>query len=170
MLEGNALEFQLLQSPAHRAVSLCCVFPPYLQTLSGVLRDGYEENVVSECVGQARVYHKKVEGIPQLHLLEVKGSGCFLGIDMVMDELEGLTAKGSGKDKAAAKLGLSLLKAKNVSVLKTEKHLNTDKMIVETAKSPDFVVATQDQDLKRALKENNVQIIVLRQKKHLELL
>ena len=91
-------------------------------------------------------------------------------IDMVIDELEGLTVKGSGKDKAAAKLGLSLLEAKNVRVLKTEKHLNTDKMIVETAKSPDFVVATQDQALKRDLKENKVQIVVLRQKKHLELL
>jgi rRNA-processing protein FCF1 len=91
-------------------------------------------------------------------------------IDMVIDELEGLMTKGSGKDKAAAKLGLSLLKAKNVRVLKTEKHLNTDKMIVETAKSPDFVVATQDQALKRHLKQNKIQMIVLRQKKHLELI
>ena len=91
-------------------------------------------------------------------------------IDMVIDELNNLTTKGSGKDKAAAKLGLSLLEAKNVKVLKTEKHLNTDKMIVETAKSPDFVVATQDQALKRELKENKTQLIVLRQKKHLELI
>jgi rRNA-processing protein FCF1 len=88
-------------------------------------------------------------------------------IDMSLDELNGLTEKGSGKDKAAAKLGLDLLKAKDVKVLKTEKNLNTDKMIVETAKSPDFIVATQDQALKQELKQNNVQIIVLRQKKHL---
>ena len=91
-------------------------------------------------------------------------------IDLVLAELKGLITKGSGKDKAAAKLGLGLLKAKNIRVLKTEKHLNTDKMIVETAKELDFVVATQDQALKRDLKENKVQIIVLRQKKHLELL
>lgn len=86
-------------------------------------------------------------------------------IDMIVDELHILTGKGSGKDKNAAKLGLALLEAKNIKVLKTEKNLNTDKMIVETAKQPDFIVATQDQGLKRDLKANNVKIIVLRQKK-----
>jgi rRNA-processing protein FCF1 len=91
-------------------------------------------------------------------------------IDMSLDELESLTTRGSGKDKTAAKLGLALVKSKNIKILdtgRTEKHLNTDKMIVEVAKSPDFVVATQDKALKRDLKENNVPVIVLRQKRYL---
>ena len=90
-------------------------------------------------------------------------------VDMGIDELEKLTGVGSGKDKAAAKLALALLKSKRVRVLKTEKHLNTDKMIVELAKSPDYIVATQDKALKRVLKSNNVPLIVLRQKSFLTL-
>lgn len=125
------------------------------------------------------------------------GVDIFSGIDLVMDEpyelyvldlvvseLEKLAAGVaggglggkpdiSGKDKAAAKLGLKLLKSKNVTVtpsLKTEKHLNTDKMIVEIAKSPDYIVATQDKALKQVLKSNGVRILVLRQKKQIMLI
>ncbi len=88
-------------------------------------------------------------------------------IDSTIDELNSLTEKESGKDKRAAVLALQMLEKKKVKHLKTEKHLNTDKLIVERAKSPDFMVATQDKELKRILKENNVQLIVLRQKSHL---
>ncbi len=91
-------------------------------------------------------------------------------LDAVVDELEKLefTAE-KGADKKAAKLAKKLMEAKQVRVLKTEKNLNTDKLIVNCAKSPDFVVATQDQELKRLLKQNSVQLIVLRGKNHLEL-
>jgi rRNA-processing protein FCF1 len=104
------------------------------------------------------------EGIKNLMNQEYK----LYTIDMVIDELNNLTTKGTGRDKRAAKLGLSLLSAKTVEVLKTEKHLNTDKMIVETAKDSDFIVATQDQALKRLLKQNKTSIIVLKRKKYLE--
>ncbi|MBW2967973.1 nucleotide-binding protein, partial [Candidatus Woesearchaeota archaeon] len=93
-------------------------------------------------------------------------------LDMVLEELKRL-AIGGTRDSAADKLGLKLLDSKGVGVLeslKTEKHLNTDKMIVETAKSPDYIVATQDMALKRMLKEKGVQLLVLRQKKHLKLI
>ncbi|MBW2997644.1 hypothetical protein KY349_04865 [Candidatus Woesearchaeota archaeon] len=90
-------------------------------------------------------------------------------VDKTIDELDSLKIKASGKDKRAADLALQLIKAKKVKHLKTEKNLNTDKLIVKLAKSPDYIVATQDMDLKRILKENNVQIIILRQKKHLKL-
>jgi rRNA-processing protein FCF1 len=89
-------------------------------------------------------------------------------VDSTIDELDKIQGTASGKDKAAAALALQLIEKKQVKHLKTEKHLNTDKLIVELAKSPDYVVATQDKDLKRILKENNVQLIVLRQKSHLE--
>lgn len=93
-------------------------------------------------------------------------------LDMALEELRSLS-KGNSKDAAAAKLGLGLLKPKGVKELpslKTEKHLNTDKMIVETAKSPGYIVATQDMGLKRLLKQNRAQMIVLRQKKYLKLI
>ncbi|MFH1064659.1 MAG: nucleotide-binding protein [Candidatus Woesearchaeota archaeon] len=88
-------------------------------------------------------------------------------MESTLDELKILMATESGKDKRAAGLALQMLEKKKVKHLKTEKHLNTDKLIVESAKSPDFMVATQDKELKRILKENNVQLIVLRQKSHL---
>lgn len=90
-------------------------------------------------------------------------------VDKTIDELEKLKTTESGRDKRAASLALQLLKAKGIKHLKTEKNLNTDKLIVELAKKPDFVVATQDMALKRVLKENNTEIIILRQKKHLKL-
>jgi uncharacterized protein len=90
-------------------------------------------------------------------------------VDSTIDELEKLRTTESGRDKRAAGLALQLIKAKGIRHLKTEKNLNTDKLIVELAKSPDYVVATQDMALKRFLKQNNTEIIILRQKKHLKL-
>ena len=90
-------------------------------------------------------------------------------VDATLDELDKLQFDASGRDKSAAALAKQLIGKKGVKTLKTEKHLNTDKLIVELAKSPDYLVATQDKELKGILKENNVQLIVLRQKKHLKL-
>ena len=90
-------------------------------------------------------------------------------VDSTIDELEKIKRTASGKDKRAAALALSFVEQKSIKCLKTEKHLNTDKLIVEKAKTLNCIVATQDADLKRILKENNVQLIVLRQKKFLKL-
>lgn len=90
-------------------------------------------------------------------------------VDSTLDELGKIVETASGRDKAAANLALKLTKAKQVVTLKTEKNLNTDKLIVELAKSPDYIVATQDRGLKAILKQNNTQVIVLRQKKFLKL-
>jgi len=89
-------------------------------------------------------------------------------VDSTIDELNKLTKTQSGKDKRAALMALKMIKKKAIKHLKTEKNLNTDKLIVELAKSPDFMVATQDQALKRILKANNIKIIILRQKKFLK--
>ena len=91
-------------------------------------------------------------------------------VDSTLDELGKIVEVASGKDRLAAKLALKLLEAKGVHHLKTEKNLNTDKLIVELAKRPGFIVATQDMALKRILKQNNVQLIVLRQKKYLKMI
>ncbi len=93
-------------------------------------------------------------------------------VDSTIDELEKLRASDSisGENKRAAGLALQLIKAKGICHLKTEKNLNTDKLIVELAKQSDCIVATQDKDLKRILKENRIRLIVLRQKNYLELI
>lgn len=91
-------------------------------------------------------------------------------VDKTTQELEKVKSAADGRDKAAAALALRLLASKKIKHLKTEKNLNTDELIVELAKQPDFIVATQDMALKRILKANNVPLIVLRQKKYLKLI
>jgi hypothetical protein len=91
-------------------------------------------------------------------------------LEGTIDELNKIQEKQSGKDKKAAALALKLIASKKVKHLKTEKNLNIDKLIVEQAKNPDSIIATQDMALKRVLKRNNAHLIILRKKQYLELI
>lgn len=91
-------------------------------------------------------------------------------VDSTLDELEKIKKTASGKDKRAAALALQLVAKKGIRPLKTEKNLNTDKLIVELSKSLNCVVATQDMTLKRILKQKNTKLIVLRQKRFLKVI
>ena len=87
-------------------------------------------------------------------------------LDKTIDELKSLIKDKSQKqkDKRAARLGLQLAKAKNLKIIKTREKLPVDDLIV---KSKDYIVATQDIELKRRLKAKKVKIITLRAKKKL---
>ena len=86
-------------------------------------------------------------------------------IDKSVDELKKL-AKGAGKNARAAKLGLVLMKAKKVGVIKTKGKGHVDDLIVAAVKKGD-IVATQDMVLKRRVKRKGAGIITMRQKKRL---
>ena len=98
-------------------------------------------------------------------------------LDKCIKELEGIVGNQKGKHRSAAKIGLSLLKKYNVGIIKTEKHINRDKplptihyvddIILDLAVKNNYVVATQDKELKEKLKKQGVKIITLRQKKYL---
>ncbi|NQU79275.1 nucleotide-binding protein [Candidatus Woesearchaeota archaeon] len=90
-------------------------------------------------------------------------------IDSTLDELNKIKETASGKDKNAANLAIQLLKAKNVHTITTSKDKNVDNLIVELAESPEYLVATQDKELKQRLKANKIKIIILKQKKYLEI-
>ena len=85
-------------------------------------------------------------------------------LDKVIDELNSLIKAKDQKqrDKLAAKLGLQLIKAKKVKIIKTAEG-NTDDIL---AKIKGYIIATQDMALKRRIKGKK---IVLRQKKKLVL-
>jgi len=85
-------------------------------------------------------------------------------LDKTIDELEKLTKdpKQKLRDRNAAKLGLQLIKAKKINIIKTNEDLLVDDLIVKLQK--DYIIATQDMILKKRLKTKT---IVLRQKKHL---
>lgn len=89
-----------------------------------------------------------------------------------LDELAAL-AQGRNRDGAAAKLGVGLIKAKNINTLPTAvKH--ADDAIVAAAeklkKQGACLVATQDAQLRARLKKTGIRVIILRQKKYLTVL
>ncbi|MBI2144974.1 DNA-binding protein [Candidatus Woesearchaeota archaeon] len=90
--------------------------------------------------------------------------------EAVIAELSALAAgeKVSLKDRRAARLGLQLLKARDVRVLKTRKVFKSaDKALLELASADkDVVVATQDRELKRRLKSIGVRVALVRQKRY----
>lgn len=89
-------------------------------------------------------------------------------LDRQTKELEEIRKK-RGKDSRAAKLATDLIKNKKVKIIKTISEKDVDSQILEFAQKNNYIVATQDKELKNRLKRKNLQVIFLRQKKYLEL-
>ena len=85
-----------------------------------------------------------------------------------IDELRKIIENGSGKDKKAAQFALKLIKLKDIQVIKSEKNIDVDSLILENS-GKDTIVATQDMELKRMLLEKPVSVVILRKKQHLQL-
>ena len=100
--------------------------------------------------------------------LEGFGKPGLYTIDLVVKEL-GMLAEGRGSDAGHARLGLSLLEKKGVTVLETRGE-HADKELVRLASSRGYAVCTQDRELQKALKEKGVKVISLRQGARLETL
>lgn len=86
-------------------------------------------------------------------------------LDKTLEELKNIVEKQKGKNKDAAKIALKLIAIENIGIIKTKGNEKTDDIILELSSKKDFIVATQDKDLKRRLIHHNVKVIVLRQKK-----
>ena len=93
-------------------------------------------------------------------------------MESTINELENIISN-TGKQKQGlnAKLGLILIKQKNLKTLASSSNHYADQSILDyAAKNPEkTIVATQDKDLKQKLKKIPVRIITLRQKKYLEM-
>ncbi|RME78185.1 hypothetical protein D6774_02015 [Candidatus Woesearchaeota archaeon] len=100
----------------------------------------------------------------------VSGPCTLSYIDKTIDELEYLIEHGSPTERRAARLGFDILKQSSAIPIKTDKLLNVDQLIVNTVTGPDFAVATQDKELKAKIKAKNGRLIVMRQKKRIELI
>jgi hypothetical protein len=94
----------------------------------------------------------------------VEGNYELTTLDCVVEELKKLK-KFRGKSAAAAKVGLILIKEKNVKVIKTNEK-KVDNTIYKIADS-NTIVATNDRDLIRKLKSKNIKILYLRGKKRI---
>ena len=95
-------------------------------------------------------------------------------LDKIVDELKKLAETGKPKDRASAKISLELIKKKKIKIVKTpsknKRVKNVDLLILNLIKKGNFIVATQDKELKREIRKKGVPIIVLRQKKYLKLI
>jgi rRNA-processing protein FCF1 len=80
-------------------------------------------------------------------------------IDKTITELEKVNNLNS-------KTALKLIKIKKFKIIKTNKDKIVDDLILEKATKQD-IVATQDKKLKKQLKEKNIQVITVRQKKYI---
>lgn len=90
----------------------------------------------------------------------------LMTLDGVVKELRTLM-KAKGKDAVAAKLGLELIKKKNVKIINTEEK-NVDIAIIAIS-NKDTIVATNDRNLRKKLKNKNIKTLYLRSRKRLEM-
>ena len=98
-------------------------------------------------------------------------------LDKSIEELINIELKQKGKYKQEARLGLQMVKKYKISTIKTEKHINTykstskilnvDDLIVDFALKEDYLIATQDKEIKAKIKKYNKKSIILKQKKYL---
>lgn len=88
--------------------------------------------------------------------------------DQSINELKKIIKDQSGKNKKAAQLALKLVKLKNIGIIKSQNE-NVDSLILNRSSKED-IVATQDKNLKKELLKKGISVIILRQKKYLELI
>ena len=96
------------------------------------------------------------------------GACSFVIIPEIEDELRGL-GSGNGKDAAASRFALQLLK--RCAVLHAEELSGSvDDKIVRVAQAHRCYVVTNDRELKKRLLDQDVPVIVVRGKKKLEII
>ena len=66
-----------------------------------------------------------------------------------------------------SKIALKLIKNKKVNIVKT-KEGKVDDLILNIA-DKDYIIATQDKELRRRLRDKNIRLLTIRQKKYLSL-
>jgi rRNA-processing protein FCF1 len=90
-------------------------------------------------------------------------------VDKTLDELDTIITGGKQDAKIGARIAKQLIMKKRIGLIQTNKKGYTDTLILKVA-TKDCVVATQDQDLKRRLKAKGIPVVVIRQRKYLELI
>jgi len=110
------------------------------------------------------VYQFKVDIFTQIDKISTFQYKIFI-LDKTIEELKNVVEKQKGKNREAAQIALKLIAIKNIEIIKTKGNKITDDAILDIAAKEDYIVATQDKDLKRRLIHHNVKVIVLRQKK-----
>lgn len=88
--------------------------------------------------------------------------------DKSIDELKNIAKKQSQKHKKAAEFALKLIMLKSIGMIKSGQR-DVDSLILEGI-DDNTIVATQDIKLRNELLKKGVPVIILRQKKYLQLI
>ena len=83
-------------------------------------------------------------------------------------ELKKIIEEQSGKNKKAAQFALKLVKLKDIGIIESEK-AHVDTLILNNL-GKDTIIATQDIHLRKELLKKGASVIILRQKKYLQLI
>ncbi len=113
-------------------------------------------------------YQFRVDIFTQIDKISMFKYRLFI-IDKTLEELKKIIEEQKGKNRDAAKIALKLIAIKNIKAIKTKSDKRADNAIAELASEGNYIVATQDKDLKRRLINQGIGVIVLRQKKILAL-
>lgn len=88
--------------------------------------------------------------------------------DSTIEELNNIIKKQRGKNKKAAQFALKLINSKHLNIISSLKK-NVDSLILENL-SEDDVIATLDAKLKKEVLEKGNPVVILRQKKYLQII
>lgn len=88
--------------------------------------------------------------------------------DQSIDELRNIISRQSGINKKAAQFALKLIKLKNIGIINSEQK-DVDSLILDSS-NKNTIIATQDIALKKKLLKKGSSVIILRQKKYLQLI
>lgn len=88
-------------------------------------------------------------------------------VDKTIDELKGITEMQKGKHKEAARVALQLIKKKDIDVINTKEGKVDD--LIFGLLDKDWILATQDEILRKRALKKRAGVIVLRSKGHLVL-
>ena len=118
-------------------------------------------------------YTRKIDIFREIERIAKFSYSLYL-VPGTVEELEKLSKEEKGMHKRAAKMALAILKAKNMPVLDTKqkdlymasnsKGIIVDDIILALA-GKNVVVATQDKELKRAVKEKGAGVIFAKKSK-----
>ena len=121
-----------------------------------------DTNFLVDCLAWKVDFFRELERI-MLFTYELKV------VDKTLDELEKIIQTAKPDVKIGARLAKQLVAKKRISVITTDRKGYTDTLILKLA-GKDTIVATQDQGFKRRLKEKGIPVIIIRQKKYLEII
>lgn len=102
-------------------------------------------------------------GVDFMKELERFGKPEMFTLDLVLKELR-MLAEGKGKDARNAKLGIELIQRKNIRILES-KGKHADDELERISAEGSFVVCTQDRELQKRLRKEDIEVIFLRQGK-----